>query len=194
MTWSLIGGKREPIDTEKVRTLLTDRFDDALRRRVRLFPAERSAGISIHGMIGRSVPMQRLFQMLRTMAPDVRTALVTGETETAKELVARALHQLGARADRRCVVINCSAVVETLLESELSGHVRRPSRVRPTASQACSSWPTVARCSSTKCDRRGQSAMHSHTTRPSPNCFAAAPHNADPDVVQAFTRLPGIAG
>ncbi len=115
---------REPVDVEKLRTLLADRFDDALRRRVRLFPAERSHGVSFHGMIGRSVPMQRLFRMLRTVAPHVRTALVSGETGTGKELVARALHQLGPRADRRFVVINCSAVVETLFESELFGHVR----------------------------------------------------------------------
>jgi len=115
---------REPVDVEKLRTLLADRFDDALRRRVRLFPAERSHGVSFHGMIGRSVPMQKLFRMLRTVAPHVRTALVSGETGTGKELVARALHQLGPRADRRFVVINCSAVVETLFESELFGHVR----------------------------------------------------------------------
>ena len=115
---------REPVDVGKLRALLTDRFDDALRRRVRLFPAERSAGVSFHGMIGRSLPMQKLFRMLRTMAPHVRTALVSGETGTGKELVARALHQLGPRADRRFVVINCSAVVETLFESELFGHVR----------------------------------------------------------------------
>jgi DNA-binding NtrC family response regulator len=115
---------REPIDAGRLRALLSERYDDALRRRVRLFPAERSAGVSFHGMIGRSVPMQRLFRMLRTMAPHVRTALVSGETGTGKELVARALHQLGPRADRRFVVINCSAVVESLFESELFGHVR----------------------------------------------------------------------
>lgn len=115
---------REPLDADTLRGLLSDRVDDALRRRVRLFPAERSTGVSFHGMIGRSVPMQKLFRMLRTMAPHVRTALVSGETGTGKELVARALHQLGPRADRRFVVINCSAVVETLFESELFGHVR----------------------------------------------------------------------
>ena len=115
---------REPVAVDKLHALLADRFDDALRRRVRLFPAERSAGVSFHGMIGRSVPMQKLFRMLRTMAPHVRTALVSGETGTGKELVARALHQLGPRADRRFVVINCAAVVETLFESELFGHVR----------------------------------------------------------------------
>lgn len=115
---------REPLDAEKMCALLTERYDDALRRRVRLFPAERSPGVSFHGMIGRSVPMQRLFRTLRTVAPHVRTALVSGETGTGKELVARALHQLGPRAERRFVVINCSAVVETLFESELFGHMR----------------------------------------------------------------------
>ena len=62
--------------------------------------------------------------MIRRLAPHVRTALITGETGTGKELVARALHRTGPRRDRRFVTVNCSAVVETLFESELFGHVR----------------------------------------------------------------------
>jgi len=115
---------RSPLDGHKLGRLLADEFDDAMRRRVRLFPAERSPGVSFHGMIGRSLPMQKLFRLLRTVAPHVRTALISGETGTGKELVARALHQLGPRAQRRFVVINCSAVVETLFESEIFGHMR----------------------------------------------------------------------
>jgi transcriptional regulator with GAF, ATPase, and Fis domain len=75
-------------------------------------------------MIGRGPAMQELFGMIRRLAPHVRTALVTGETGTGKELVARALHDLGPRRERRFVTVNCSAVVETLFESELFGHVR----------------------------------------------------------------------
>ncbi|HYK63920.1 MAG TPA: sigma-54 dependent transcriptional regulator, partial [Patescibacteria group bacterium] len=67
---------------------------------------------------------QELFAMIRRLAPHVRTALVTGETGSGKELVARALHDLGPRRDRRFVTVNCSAVVEALFESELFGHVR----------------------------------------------------------------------
>ena len=76
------------------------------------------------GMIGRGPLMQELFGMIRRLAPHVRTALITGETGTGKELVARALHSIGPRRDRRFVTVNCSAVVETLFESELFGHVR----------------------------------------------------------------------
>jgi two-component system response regulator HydG len=65
-----------------------------------------------------------LFDGVRRFAPHVRTLLVTGETGTGKELVAHALHTLGARAERRFVTVNCSAVVEGLFESELFGHQR----------------------------------------------------------------------
>jgi transcriptional regulator with GAF, ATPase, and Fis domain len=75
-------------------------------------------------MIGRGPVMQELFGMIRRLAPHVRTALITGETGTGKELVARGLHRMGPRRDRRFVTVNCSAVVETLFESELFGHVR----------------------------------------------------------------------
>jgi DNA-binding NtrC family response regulator len=68
--------------------------------------------------------MQEVFGLIRRLAPHARTALVTGETGTGKELVARALHKLGPRSDKRFLTVNCSAVVETLFESELFGHVR----------------------------------------------------------------------
>jgi DNA-binding NtrC family response regulator len=75
-------------------------------------------------MIGRSAAMQELFSLIRRLGPHVRTALITGETGSGKELVARALYENGPRRANRFVPINCSAVVESLFESELFGHVR----------------------------------------------------------------------
>jgi transcriptional regulator with GAF, ATPase, and Fis domain len=68
--------------------------------------------------------MRELLSIIHRLAPHARTVLVTGETGTGKELVARALHQLGPRQNKKLVTVNCSAVVETLFESELFGHVR----------------------------------------------------------------------
>jgi DNA-binding NtrC family response regulator len=76
------------------------------------------------GILGRSQPMQRLFQLLETVAPANTTILVTGETGTGKEVVARAVHHNSPRRTHRVVALNCSAIPETLLEAELFGHVR----------------------------------------------------------------------
>ncbi len=86
--------------------------------------AEMAERIDFHGLIGRSREMQQLFGSIRRLAPHVRTVLVTGETGTGKELVAKAFYREGGRPDRRFITVNCSAVVETLFESELFGHVR----------------------------------------------------------------------
>jgi two-component system, NtrC family, response regulator AtoC len=76
------------------------------------------------GILGRSRPMQALFQLLETVAPSNSTILVTGETGTGKEIVARAIHHNSPRRAQRFVALNCSAIPETLLEAELFGHVR----------------------------------------------------------------------
>jgi DNA-binding NtrC family response regulator len=76
------------------------------------------------GIIGKSRPMTRLFQLLETVAPTNSTILITGETGTGKEVVARAIHHNGPRRMHRFVALNCSAIPETLLEAELFGHVR----------------------------------------------------------------------
>jgi transcriptional regulator with GAF, ATPase, and Fis domain len=75
-------------------------------------------------MIGRTPAMQRLFDSIRRLAPHVRTVLITGETGTGKELVARAVHHRSAQRDMPFVKVNCAAIPEALLESELFGHVR----------------------------------------------------------------------
>ena len=68
--------------------------------------------------------MWEMFSRIRRVAPHYRAVLVTGETGTGKDLVAQALHHLSPASHGRYVVLNCSAVVETLFESELFGHVR----------------------------------------------------------------------
>lgn len=75
------------------------------------------------GILGRSQPMHQLFQVLETVARSSSTLLVTGETGTGKEVVARAIHHNGPRKAHRFVALNCSAIPETLLEAELFGHV-----------------------------------------------------------------------
>jgi DNA-binding NtrC family response regulator len=76
------------------------------------------------GIVGKSREMTRLFQLLETVAPTSSTILITGETGTGKEVVARAIHHNSPRRANRFVAINCSAIPETLLEAELFGHVR----------------------------------------------------------------------
>ena len=76
------------------------------------------------GILGKSRPMQALFQLLETVARANSTILITGETGTGKEVVARAIHHNSPRRMHRFVALNCSAIPETLLEAELFGHVR----------------------------------------------------------------------
>jgi len=75
-------------------------------------------------MVGKSAPMRALFQLIETVAPAPATILITGETGTGKEMVARAIHQTSPRHRGRFVAINVSAIPETLLDAELFGHAR----------------------------------------------------------------------
>ncbi|MBN2382985.1 sigma 54-interacting transcriptional regulator [bacterium] len=90
---------------------------DALEREVR----DRYC---FHNIIGKSKEMLDIFTLLEELAPTDTTVLITGESGTGKELVARALHYCGPRANHLLVNINCSALSENLLESELFGHVK----------------------------------------------------------------------
>ncbi|MDE3151835.1 MAG: sigma-54-dependent Fis family transcriptional regulator [Gemmatimonadota bacterium] len=75
-------------------------------------------------LVGGSPAMQALWTRIERVAPTRATVLITGETGTGKELVARAIHERSSRADRQFVATSCSSLSETLLESELFGHVK----------------------------------------------------------------------
>ncbi|HON65488.1 MAG TPA: sigma-54 dependent transcriptional regulator [Phycisphaerae bacterium] len=78
----------------------------------------------MHGIIGQSKPMRKLFETIRLVADTRSTVLIEGESGTGKELVARALHLNSSRRNKPFVAINCAAIPEALIESELFGHVR----------------------------------------------------------------------
>ena len=86
-------------------------------------PAPGGASIA-HDMIGNSASMREVFEFIRRVAPKDSTVLVSGESGTGKELVAQAIHANGGRAGKPFVAINCAALTDTLLESELFGHER----------------------------------------------------------------------
>jgi DNA-binding NtrC family response regulator len=115
----------KPFDLDRLRELLITVRKSIERRETLLrIDADVARQFEFYGLIGRSPGMQELFDAVRRFAPYARTVLVTGETGTGKELVAKALHRLGPRREKKLVTVNCSAVVETLFESELFGHMR----------------------------------------------------------------------
>ena len=85
---------------------------------------ELSTRFDIAQIVGQSAAMQRVFEMIRKVAPIRSNVLITGESGTGKELVARAVHSLGSQNGSRFVAVNCSAIPEGLLESELFGHMK----------------------------------------------------------------------
>ena len=115
----------KPLPMDRLRDLLEQAREETGRRLALLRADQETARrLEFCGMIGRTPVMQDLFSLVRRLAAHARVALVTGETGTGKELVARGLHDVGPRSRKRFVVVNCSAVVESLFESELFGHMR----------------------------------------------------------------------
>ncbi len=94
------------------------------RQRASQLEDELLASSGFEGIVGNSPLMWDMFSRIRRVAPHYRAVLVTGETGVGKDLVAQAFHKLSPARTGRYVVLNCSAVVETLFESELFGHVR----------------------------------------------------------------------
>jgi DNA-binding NtrC family response regulator len=115
----------KPVDTQKLKLLLQrfaelnaqKRENEALRRQL------RDKG-SFGRIVGNSPKMRKIYQIIEQAAPTPASVLIIGESGTGKELVAQTIHQLSSRAEAPFVAINCAAIPETLLESEIFGHER----------------------------------------------------------------------
>lgn len=115
----------KPMSVTLLRERMSKFIEMARQRQMALqLDGELLKAHKFEGMIGRSPLMLQVFTRIRRVAPHFRTALITGATGSGKELVATALHRLSPVAKGRFAVCNCSAVVETLFESELFGHVK----------------------------------------------------------------------
>jgi DNA-binding NtrC family response regulator len=115
----------KPLEPSKVRQLISGLIAQAeTRRHTQELDNALLQAYQFQGIVGRSPRMLEVFSRVRRVAPLFQTALITGPTGTGKELIARALHYLSPRSGEKFVVCNCSALTETLLESQLFGHVK----------------------------------------------------------------------
>jgi DNA-binding NtrC family response regulator len=115
----------KPVDRNRLKRALDDAaalYDQ--RRRVRALEEQLLKDLEFHGIVGKSPAMLEVFDFARKVARHYTNVLLAGPTGTGKELVARAIHQLSPVSPQKLAVCNCSALVDTLLESQLFGHVR----------------------------------------------------------------------
>jgi DNA-binding NtrC family response regulator len=115
----------KPVSIQTLRERINRLIEDARRRlNAARLEGELAENAQFQGIIGRSPLMLDMFARVQRIARHFRTVLITGETGTGKDLVAQAIHGLSPVSKGNLVALNCSAVVETLFESELFGHVR----------------------------------------------------------------------
>src|SRR4029077_2275808 len=94
------------------------------RKRIRGLEQQLLSDLEFHGIVGRSPAMVEVFEMVRKVARHYTNILLIGPTGAGKELIAKSIHQMSPVAQERFAVCNCSALVDTLLESQLFGHIR----------------------------------------------------------------------
>jgi len=115
----------KPFKVDEIRVVLEKALEKkALSSENRRLRSELRGRIRERSLIGTSAPMQRVLDLIGQVAPTKANVLVSGESGTGKEIVARAIHESSERADAPFVAVNCGAIPENLLESELFGHVK----------------------------------------------------------------------
>lgn len=115
----------KPFKVDELKLIIRNALEKkALREQNILLRREIETRYGFENIIGRSPVMQKVFTLIQKIAATTSNVLITGESGTGKELVARAIHNLSLRKDRPFVTINCGALPETLLESELFGHMK----------------------------------------------------------------------
>ena len=112
----------KPLDVPHLRELVQRALELSRFRHVPMVFDEGDTNASAERIVGRSAAMQEVYKAIGRVAPSDVTVLIAGESGTGKELVARALWHHSGRADKTFLAINCAAIPETLLESELFGH------------------------------------------------------------------------
>lgn len=116
---------QKPVDSTRLKAILRTIQESACTP-PEAEPANNSTEDQAHlgSLIGSSERMQQIFYVIRRIAPNNVSVLITGESGTGKELAARALHMLSGRRNKPFVAVNCAAIPETLIESEIFGHER----------------------------------------------------------------------
>ncbi|HZH91512.1 MAG TPA: sigma-54 dependent transcriptional regulator [Pyrinomonadaceae bacterium] len=115
----------KPIDNEKLCAVVGRAVEEGRAERDSLVLRHELLGSGAFGkLIGNSPPMQHVYKLIEQVASSSASVLITGESGTGKELVARTIHDLSPRREGEFIAINCSAIPETLMESELFGHER----------------------------------------------------------------------
>lgn len=113
----------KPLDFEVLKLSLVRALEHSgLKAENATLRSRMSADYELENIVGKSRPMKELVDMMAMVAPSEATVLITGESGTGKELIAKSIHHNSRRKDRPLVVVNCAALTETLLESELFGH------------------------------------------------------------------------
>ena len=113
----------KPFKVEEAKQLIRNALEKSdLKRENSILKEKVQHRDSFYGIIGSSPRMQEIFSLIRKVAPTSSTVMIQGESGTGKELIARAIHNCSTRSKKPCIAVNCGAIPENLMESELFGH------------------------------------------------------------------------